>query len=100
RLTGDGPTWRAPEDRSLPFLGILLLFPVIVFFLSAYLGFVNLFMDRYLLATTPGSVLLFSWLLRGLGPTLTRRMSLISALVMVGIVAGNPEGLALVPDYT
>jgi len=100
RLNQDGPQWRRPEDGSLALLGALLLAPAVVFFLFAYFGTVNMFVDRYLLTTTPGCVLLFGWMLRGLEPTLVRRMSLIAALLIAGIVAGNDIGLAAVPDYS
>jgi hypothetical protein len=99
-LNKDWPTWKRPAYASLTLLGALLLAPILVLFITARFSSVNLFTGRYLLSTTPGCVLLFGWVLRGLEPILVRRMSLACALLVIGMTAGNVDGFTAPPDYS
>ena len=99
-LNKDWPAWKRPPYASLTWLGALLLAPILVLFIAARAGSVNLFTGRYLLSTTPGCVLLFGWMLRGLEPILVRRMSLTCALLVIGMTAGKVDGFTSAPNYT
>jgi hypothetical protein len=96
--SGDRPCWMRPKaGREAAALGALVLcVPCSAFFAVSWLTETRLFESRYLLLTTPGFVLLWGWLLRGVEPASVRRISLIATLAIMAIRIG---GISVVPSY-
>jgi len=98
-----GAAWamvRSKKSFSLPnrehvLLGVLLMIPAILMFAIAKMFGYSVFVDRYLLSSIPGVILLWGSVVRGIEPGSVRRFTLFAGLLL----SFATQPFQAVPDF-
>jgi 4-amino-4-deoxy-L-arabinose transferase-like glycosyltransferase len=82
-------------NRELVLLGVLLVIPAILLFAIAKTFGYSVFVDRYLLTSIPGVILLWGSVVRGIQPGSVRRFTLFAGLLL----SFATQPFQAVPDF-